>query len=200
VKKDIQFGLKPGGELKVETTICHEIRQSGAPVVIDHVAQDQVFCMHPTPAMYGFQSYISMPIVRADGTFFGTLCAIDPRPALLRTPQTIGMFKLFAELIASQLDAADRLATSEASLVGMNRESDLREQFIAVLGHDLRNPLASIQAGADLLAKRMPGPGTSEILKLMRSSAARMSALIDDVLDFARGRLGRWARTQPQRD
>jgi signal transduction histidine kinase len=190
VKDDIQFGLKPGGELKVETTICHEIRQSGTPVVIDHVAQDQAFCGHPTPAMYGFQSYISVPIVRADGTFFGTLCAIDPRPAVLRTPQMIGMFTLFAELIASQLDAADRLATSEASLVGMNREFDLREQFIAVLGHDLRNPLASIQAGADLLAKRMPDPGASEILTLMRSSAARMSALIDDVLDFARGRLG----------
>jgi phosphoserine phosphatase RsbU/P len=66
----------------------------------------------------------------------------------------------------------------------------LREQFITVLGHDLRNPLALIQAGADLLAKRMPDPGASEILKLMRSSAARMSALIDDVLDFALGRLG----------
>jgi GAF domain-containing protein len=70
VKDDIQFGLKPGGELKVETTICHEIRQSGTPVIIDHVAQDQAFCGHPTPAMYGFQSYISVPIVRADGSFF----------------------------------------------------------------------------------------------------------------------------------
>jgi GAF domain len=84
VKDDIQFGLKPGGELKVETTICHKIRQSGTPVIIDHVAQDQAFCGHPTPAMYGFQSYISVPIVRADGTFFGTLCAIDPRPAVLK--------------------------------------------------------------------------------------------------------------------
>jgi sigma-B regulation protein RsbU (phosphoserine phosphatase) len=72
----------------------------------------------------------------------------------------------------------------------MNRESDLRDQFIAVLGHDLRNPLASIQARTDLLAKRMPDPRASEILSLMQSSAARMSALIDDVLDFARGRLG----------
>jgi K+-sensing histidine kinase KdpD len=190
VKDEIGFGLKPGGELKVETTICDEIRQSGRPVIIEHVAQDQAFCGHPTPAMYGFQSYISMPIVRADGSFFGTLCAIDPRPAVLRPPQTAGMFKLFAELIANHLDAADRLATSEASLVGMNRESDLREQFIAVLGHDLRNPLAAMQAGVDLLAKRMPDPRASEILSLMQSSAARMSALIDDVLDFARGRLG----------
>jgi GAF domain-containing protein len=92
VKDDIRFGLEPGGELKVETTICHEIRQSGSAVVIDHVAEDQAFCGHPTPAMYGFQSYISMPIVRTDGSFFGTLCAIDPRPAVLKTPQTIAMF------------------------------------------------------------------------------------------------------------
>ena len=56
--------------------------------MIDHVAEDQDFCGHPTPAMYGFQSYISMPILRTNGTFFGTLCAIDPRPAKLKTPQT----------------------------------------------------------------------------------------------------------------
>src|SRR5207253_10573878 len=81
VRDEIAFGLKPGGELKVETTICDQIRQSGHPVVIDQVSSDPMFCGHPTPAMYGFQSYISMPIRRADGSFFGTLCAIDPKPA-----------------------------------------------------------------------------------------------------------------------
>lgn len=80
VKDDIAFGLEPGGELSLETTICHEIRQSGTAVVIDHVAEDPAFCGHHTPARYGFQSYISMPIVLPDGTFFGTLCAIDPSP------------------------------------------------------------------------------------------------------------------------
>src|SRR5277367_1845655 len=92
VHDEIDFGLKPGGELKVETTICHEIRQSGEPVIIDHVAQDTAYCGHPTPALYGFQSYISVPIVRSTGGFFGTLCAIDPRPHLLNTPGTVGMF------------------------------------------------------------------------------------------------------------
>ncbi len=38
VRDDIQFGLVPGGELQVETTICHEIRQSHKAVAIDHVA------------------------------------------------------------------------------------------------------------------------------------------------------------------
>ena len=38
VRDEIAFGLVPGGELKVETTICDEIRSSGQAVVIDHVA------------------------------------------------------------------------------------------------------------------------------------------------------------------
>jgi GAF domain-containing protein len=71
VRDEIEFGLKAGGELRIETTICHEIRQSHKAVVIDHVAQDQAFFGHHTPAMYGFQSYISVPIILSDGTFLG---------------------------------------------------------------------------------------------------------------------------------
>ncbi|MES2707324.1 MAG: GAF domain-containing protein [Verrucomicrobiota bacterium] len=59
----IQFGLKPGEELEVETTICHEIRLNRTPVVIDHVNEDEVYRQHHTPLKYGFQSYISMPIL-----------------------------------------------------------------------------------------------------------------------------------------
>ena len=104
VRDEINFGLKPGGELKLETTICNEIRQSGNTVVIDNVSEDEAFRNHHTPAMYGFQSYISMPIMRQDGSFFGTLCAIDPTPHKLNNVETIGMFKLFAELISFHLN------------------------------------------------------------------------------------------------
>lgn len=114
VHDEIAFGLRPGGELQVETTICDEIRQSGQLVVIDQVSRDERYARHPTAVRYGFQSYISVPIRRADGRFFGTLCAIDPRPARLNTPEIIGMFTLFAELIAVHLDAHDRVHTLEA--------------------------------------------------------------------------------------
>jgi len=190
VRDEIQFGLKPGGELRVETTICNEIRQSGNAVVIDHVAQDNAFCSHPTPAMYGFESYISVPIILPGRGFFGTLCAIDPRPARVNTPHVIGMFNLFAELIAFHLDAQERLAASAASLSDERRTSELREQFIAVLGHDLRNPLASIGGGVRLLGKMPLDEQAHSILAMMRSSVARMTTLIDNVLDFARGRMG----------
>ena len=186
----IQFGLRPGGELKVETTICHEVREMRAPVVIDHVAEDTRYCRHHTPAMYGFQSYISMPIVLKDGRFFGTLCAIDPQPRRLKNPETIGMFKLFAELIAFHLDAGERLAASEASLTGERQNSELREHFIAVLGHDLRNPLASIDAGARLLQKTPLNEKATAIVTMMQDSVRRMAKIIDNVMDLARGRLG----------
>ena len=190
VRDEIQFGLQPGGELQVKTTICDEIRDSGQPVVIDHVAEDADFCGHPTPEMYGFQSYISMPIYRPDGRFFGTLCAIDPRPARLKTPETIGMFRLFADLIAFHLDAKDRLKISEEALLDERQTAELREQFIAVLGHDLRSPLAAIDAGATVLGKMPLGEQAKPVVALIRRSAARMAGLIDNVLDFARGRLG----------
>lgn len=189
VRDEIDFGLTAGGELKIETTICDEIRRSGVPVVIDHVAEDDVFCAHHVPAMYGFQSYISVPIM-LHGKFFGTLCAIDPRPAQLKDGQVPAMFGLFADLIASQLDAEQRLATSEAALLDQREAAELREQFIAVLGHDLRNPLASIDAAGRLLKKTPLNERALALVDMMHESVGRMAGLIDNVLDLARGRLG----------
>ncbi|HEY4042197.1 MAG TPA: GAF domain-containing sensor histidine kinase [Rhodopila sp.] len=190
VKDDIALGLEAGSELSVETTICHEIRQRQEPVVINNVAEDPRYCNHPTPLLYGFQSYISMPIFLHDGRFFGTLCAIDPRPARVETPEVIGMFKLFAELIAFHLDASEQVAASKARLLDEQKTSEMREQFIAVLGHDLRNPLAGIRSASDMLSKIPMSAKASRMVDIIRSSATRMSGLIDNVLDFARGRLG----------
>jgi signal transduction histidine kinase len=190
VRDEIAFGLLPGGELDVKTTICDEIRDSGRAVVIDHVAEDKDFCNHHTPRTYGLQSYISMPIILPDGAFFGTLCAIDPRPARLNRPEVIGMFKNFAQLIAFHLDAQARAAKQDAALLDAQEAAKLREQFVAILAHDLRNPLASIDAGVNVILRRKPDEKTQSIGEQIHKSARRMAALIDDILDFARGRLG----------
>jgi hypothetical protein len=190
VHDEIAFGLAAGGELKVATTLCDQIRDTREPVIIDHVARDAIYREHPTPKMYGFESYISMPIILRNGEFFGTLCAIDPRPAALRSPEIEGMFRLFAELIAFHLDAQERLSRSDQALLDAHRGTELREQFIAVLGHDLRSPLSAISASAAVLQKSNLESKAANIAVLIRRSADRMAALISDVMDFARGRLG----------
>jgi sigma-B regulation protein RsbU (phosphoserine phosphatase) len=92
------------------------------------------------------------------------------------------------------LDARDQSRTSEAaaraSLQDERETSELREQFIAVLGHDLRNPLASISAGARILLREPKNETETRVLQMMQTTVMRMSGLIDNVLDFARGRLG----------
>lgn len=190
VLDQIEFGLKPGGELKVETTICHEIRQMRQPVVIDEVAADDTYREHHTPLRYGFQSYISMPIILPDGRFFGTLCSIDPRPARVSRPEVVGMFKLFAELIACHIDAAEKLAKSESKLLEQRAVAELREQFIGVLGHDLRTPLGAIAMCHTLLTESDLDADQVQTVQRMKRSIDRMSGLIGDAMDFTRGRLG----------
>ncbi|MDB6118055.1 MAG: hypothetical protein JWO08_1836 [Verrucomicrobiaceae bacterium] len=190
VLDNIHFGLKAGGELKLETTICNEIRQMRKAVVIDHVDTDELYRDHPTPRMYGFQSYISMPIFLASGEFYGTLCAIDPNPGRVNTPEITGMFKLFAELLSFHIGAAERLADLESHLLRERETAELREQFIGVLGHDLRSPLNAVAMGATLL--REDGMNDEQLLTLdtIDRSVVRMSDLINDAMDFTRGRLG----------
>jgi GAF domain-containing protein len=78
VRDDVAFGLKPGSELELKTTICNEIRQRVKAVVIDNVAEDPDYYDHQTPVLYGFESYISVPIIRRDGTFLERCAPLTP--------------------------------------------------------------------------------------------------------------------------
>lgn len=99
----IEFGLSPGEELAIKTTICDEIRASGQGVYIDDVDADPEWRRHHTPALYGFRSYISWPILRGDGSFFGTLCAVDPA-SRLGLAGLAPQMEAYAQRIAAALD------------------------------------------------------------------------------------------------
>jgi signal transduction histidine kinase len=188
-KDDIGFGLKPGGELKIETTICNIVRANGQPVVIDHVAESLAYRAHPIPALYGFQSYISVPIFLPSGEFFGTLCAIDPKPARVESPEIIDMFRLFADMIGHHIETGRKLQRTQQALIEERKTAELREMFIAVLGHDLRNPLAAISSGLRLMGRTPLNERATMVATMMQQSVTRMNELITNVMDFARGRL-----------
>jgi signal transduction histidine kinase len=91
-------------------------------------------------------------------------------------------------VIGTAVDITERMLAQEEKLARDREIAELREQFIAVLGHDLRNPLASIASGTRLMA-RHPERAV-EIAGHIERSISRMSELIENILDFARGRLG----------
>lgn len=75
-----------------------------------------------------------------------------------------------------------------------------REHFIGIVGHDLRNPLTAILTSVQLLL-RYGGLEARQARVLGRVSACaeRMARMIDDLLDFARTRLGGGFPIQPRR-
>ncbi|MCF7701605.1 GAF domain-containing sensor histidine kinase [Loktanella sp. M215] len=186
----ISFGLKPGDELEVESTLCNEVRQYDHEIVIDDVDSDPVYVNHHCPSRYGFRSYISIPIRKADGSFFGTLCAIDPAPHMLKEDRVLSMFRLFAQMVGEVLDADEALAKSRDELDRERSLAETQEQFIAILAHDLRNPVSALTAGLRMMERYEIDERAVSLVGLMRASVNRMALLIENLLDQARKRRG----------
>jgi signal transduction histidine kinase len=100
------------------------------------------------------------------------------------------MFNRFAALIAAELEHQLQRDQEQIALLDARAANELREQFIAILGHDLRNPLQAAYASSDILQRKLTDPDLLVFASRIKTNVSRMSSLIDDVLDFARGRLG----------
>lgn len=190
VLDNLGFGLKPGGELDLASTLCFDSMNSQQPIVIDNASQDPLYCNHHTPKIYRFESYITIPVFRTDGSFFGSLCALDPEPAKLRDSNIQSTMESFSRLLSLQIDDEESQQRTEIELFKERENAELREQFIAVLAHDLRNPLFAITTASERLLRKSPDPGTHDLVQHILRCGHRASQLVEDVMDFARGRLG----------
>ena len=131
---------------------------------------------------------------RKDGSRFWASVVIAP---IHEDGTLVGFAKVTRDLTERQHQIAAEIALrderSNAAEMALREErsnAELRDQFIAILGHDLRNPLAAMVSGTQLLLKMPLNDRAAEVVRLMDDSGRRMSELIDSVLDFARGRLG----------
>jgi sigma-B regulation protein RsbU (phosphoserine phosphatase) len=145
----------------------------------------------PMLRMQGQFSEVALDIVAAGGRRIPVLVnAVERRDA-----QGLPAFIRFTIFVAAERRSYERglleaRNAAEATVLVQREDAELREQFIAVLGHDLRNPLASIASGVRMLEKEALSDRGAMVLRLMNGSVVRAAGLIDNVLDFARGRLG----------
>ena len=199
VLDNADFGLVPGDHLEIDTTFCRTVRVSRKEIVINHASADKEYCENPIPIMYGFESYFSYPIFDANGEFFGTLCGLDPEPRELRNERVHVQISAFAKLISNQILLSDHIEQTHALLDDAKKMTRLQEQYIAILGHDIRTPLSSIQIGINFLddiikdneiASTIQVPALKAVSR-MKNSVQRMTRLIDDAMDFTHSRVGK---------
>lgn len=190
VRDELQLGVASGAPLVLRTDLDLESQASRTPVVIVR-ANPYAPCSNPgLQALYHVECYVSVPIFLSNGRYFGAICALDPQPARVDQPFVLSTFKRFAAIIAAQLSQQLETERQRTALLDERATGELREQFIAILGHDLRNPLHAVLASSDLLQRKLVDPTLAGIAARIKANAGRMSSLIDDVLDFARARLG----------
>ncbi|WP_211435366.1 sensor histidine kinase [Chitinasiproducens palmae] len=187
----VVLGIAVGDTLELHQTVCFAAQSIGDVVAHADMADESNAACQFLTSEYGLRSGISVPIYRPDGSYFGNLCALDRKPRVGDLKQEIAMLQLAADLIVVQLDNNQQQGADEQRALTLADDAVLREQFLGVLAHDLRNPLAAIGALAEVLtANAVPVTRVPEIGKRMTASVARMSYMIDDVIDFTRARLG----------
>lgn len=166
--------LSLGGRVYWETHARPLLRIQGS---VEGMALDFLTRGGETVPAFG----IAVEIRRADGRVSETRLSVFRAAVRRQFEQSL--------VTARKIEAEQRRIAAEV-LRSEREVAILREQFIAVLGHDLRNPLAGMLAGIQLLSNEALSERARRILPLMAGSADRMSALIDQVMDFAQARLG----------
>ena len=199
--------LDPRGRIfKVNKTLCNWVGYAPEQMLgkrlgdLLNIAGRMFYETHIAPLlrMQGFFNEVALDLVSRDGDLLPVIAnaaerraadgsVISTRLTLLKATERR---RYEQELLSARDQSRSSEAVARANLKDERNTSELREQFIAVLGHDLRNPLASISAGARILLRRPRDETETRVLQMMETTVTRMSGLIDNVLDFARGRLG----------
>ncbi len=99
-----------------------------------------------------------------------------------------GAFSNAARLIQARSEERDRVEASLRQRDAELQESDRRkDQFLAVLGHELRNPLGVISIAVQMLGeKETADPAVAELRAMAERQVAHMTRLLGDLLDVSR--------------
>lgn len=190
VRDSLGVGVTAGQQLELHYTLVDEAHDKHAPIIIPDIDycenEDWKRKLHAK----GFKSYIAFPIVDNDGLFFGTLCTIDYKAVSIDRERIAPLFELLAELISFHLGSIAKIKNTQALLGEELQYSERRDTLLSVLGHDLKNPLSAVITLSQYLADKLENAKHKQTAKLIYDSSYRMKGLIDNMLDFARSKLG----------
>lgn len=180
-KSEIGFGVR---ETTLDTSFCaHAILQSDLFVVPDTTLDPRFDCNPLVTGEPRLRFYAGALLKTGDGYPLGTLCVLDRRPRELDTLQKESLAVL-AQQVMQMLELRRELALR----VKLSGELDIalraREQVLAVVSHDLRNPLATVVITADHLSRIANAPIERRTAERLHRAAISMRGLVDDLLDF----------------
>ncbi len=164
-------------EIALDQTLCGTVALRKEPLVatdIQHAEEPKLQLLRSL----GVGAYACHPLM-AGGQLFGTL-SFATRARDHFDPEELTFLRTISEHVS--------FAYERMRLIARLTEEDRRkDEFLATLAHELRNPLAPIGVGIEILERAGPEPEvSSRVIAMMKRQLAHQVRLIDDLLDVSR--------------
>lgn len=182
-------------------TLIEDVIQSGKPVIIPD--SRQLLSSNKVPSNY--LAYLGVPLKIGDGEVIGTICSFLEKPRLFLDSE-VNIIELFAErtsiaienhrLYQQQLRLnkclsqeiiaySSELKKSQENFLERERLAAIGE-FTAMIVHEVRNPLTTIEMGLEYAERRLKSDADQERLTLAVEEAQRLNRLLQEILSYAK--------------
>ena len=185
-KSEIGLGTR---EMPLDDPICRFALLEEQQMIVPDTREDPRFRCNPLVTRdAGLRFYAGALLKTREGVPLGTLCVLDdkPRPQGLSEQEQFVLATL-AHQVMSQIELRKAMAEQDALIAALRQADQRKDEFLAMLAHELRNPLAPIVSAATMLSNFNLDPAmVQRASEIVARQAGHMTSLIDDLLDVSR--------------
>ncbi|WP_170976825.1 ATP-binding protein [Massilia sp. HP4] len=185
-KSEIGLGTR---EMPLDDSLCRFALLEEQQMIVPDTREDPRFQCNPLVTRdAGLRFYAGALLKTREGVPLGTLCVLDdkPRPQGLSEQEQF-VLATMAHQIMSQIELRKAMAEQDALIAALRQADQRKDEFLAMLAHELRNPLAPIVSAATMLSNFNLDPSmVQRASEIVARQAGHMTSLIDDLLDVSR--------------
>ncbi|MBE9037227.1 PAS domain S-box protein, partial [aff. Roholtiella sp. LEGE 12411] len=164
--------------------ICGTVAQERHPIAVDNVQQST----DPKTELIrslGIKAYYAYPLI-AQGRLFGTL-SFGSRTRVSFTENQKGMMQAVCDQIAIAMERASLIASLQQQAEQLREANRMKDEFLAILSHELRSPLNAILGWAQLLhSRKLNDIQKDRAVETIERNARAQTQLVEDLLDISR--------------
>jgi signal transduction histidine kinase len=175
-----------GSGAPVGETLLGEIMRAGQPVYRDDM-NDRMYPEEDEFIELGLRCRIAAPLLQ--GPRAVGMISLVRREANAFKKQELELVALLGRLVASAVQNIRAYEAERSTVEELRRLSALRADFVSLVSHELRAPMASVVGSAQTLRQRwreLTPDQRESFLALISSETERLAALVADVLDTSR--------------
>ncbi|PPS44782.1 PAS domain S-box protein [Chroococcidiopsis sp. TS-821] len=170
--------------LELGQGMCGMVAQQRRQLLVSDVQASQLPNTEAIRAL-GITAYSGQPLI-VQGRLLGTLCFAS-RTRTSFAPEEIELMQAASDQVAAAMERAELLASLQQQTEQLTHANRIKDEFLAILSHELRSPLNSILGWAKLLrTRKLNEATTTRALETIERNAELQTQLIEDLLDVSR--------------